>query len=104
MSALKGLTIPAVLAEIRSHRKLVAFWTEREFPGIAADHAASVRDLQIVLTMMRFPETPLTYSAEFTPTIIITPDTISDADTSAFIDAMMDNANAADEAAELVSA
>lgn len=113
MSSLKGVTIPAILSEIRSHRKLVAFWNGRDFSGIAADHAASIRDLQIMLAMVRFPDMRVSakFAPEFSPVVIFEPDNgpeVSDSDRRAFIDAMMDNANSADDNAtdtsELVSA
>lgn len=100
------LTIPTVLDAIRNNRRIAAFWNGKGMPGIAQNHIDNIRDLQIVLMGIRFPNNtlPVRIADDFSPVIVVTPDTISDSDRAAFVDAISDSISEADKSAELVSA
>lgn len=88
-----GVTATSVLTEIRKNRRLVTFWTDKGMPNVAADHAANVRDLRVLLLNVRFPNNtlPVTYADDFTPVVVVTPDVVSDEDVNAFIGAIADH-------------
>lgn len=95
-----------ILAAINNNRRLAKFWENKGYPTIAQTHNDNVRDLRIVLLNSRFPNNtlPVHMSADFTPVVVVTPDTVSDSDAAAFADAIEDYVAESDKASELSNA
>lgn len=94
-----GVSVSGIRDAIAGNRKAIAYWTASTFltkdkrDEIIADQKANVRDLQIMLMHVRFPEStlPVTYAEDFTPVIETTPDVATPEDVETFISAIVDH-------------
>lgn len=94
-----GVSVSGIRDAIAGNRKAIAYWTASKVltdvkrDEIIADQKANVRDLQIMLMHVRFPEStlPVTFADDFTPVITTTPDVVAPEIVETFITAITDH-------------